>query len=511
MLLLAALGCAPRAEQGSSTSSESSGTTTTSSTTSAVTSDTSSSSTTSSSSDTSSSSSSSTTASEESTTGEPLRGTLSLIGHHDLAARGMNAALAIVGDHVYVGSRIDGVPHPDTGIMIVDVADPTTPVLVGQIGPALLGMTTRELRAIPEQNLLLVLSFACSDVLHGCTRDYDQFPATGGAAEPANITIYDVADPSAPIVVGRYDWPYSPVDGPHELYLWRDPNDAARVLLFVSVPYQSGLQVLDVSDPSAITVVTTWDPFVEGGIVDDATMPQDSLVHSVGVSDDGNIAFLSLQGSGLALADTSEIAAGLASPTITLLHAPDARIDYAPPQHPGTHSAVEIPGRQLALVTDEIYPKPYSFGCPWGWARLVDYADASAPAIVGEYQLVENDWAVCEGLDRDNVVITAHNATVTEHLAVVSWYGGGLHVIDTSDPTDPRALAIATPEPLASVLVEDPVLFGSPVLTWSTPIVANGRIHVVDIRNGLYIYEYTGPFDDELSTLAFAEGNSNLD
>ena len=33
---------------------------------------------------------------------------------------------------------------------------------------------------------------------------------------------------------------------------------------------------------------------------------------------------------------------------------------------------------------------------------------------------------------------------------------------------------------------------------------------MIDIRNGLYILKYRGPFEDEVSSIDFIEGNSNL-
>jgi hypothetical protein len=45
---------------------------------------------------------------------------------------------------------------------------------------------------------------------------------------------------------------------------------------------------------------------------------------------------------------------------------------------------------------------------------------------------------------------------------------------------------------------------------WSFPIIRNGLIYAVDIRNGLYVLRYTGPHADEISSIDFLEGNSNL-
>jgi hypothetical protein len=45
---------------------------------------------------------------------------------------------------------------------------------------------------------------------------------------------------------------------------------------------------------------------------------------------------------------------------------------------------------------------------------------------------------------------------------------------------------------------------------WSYPIIRDGLVYVVDIRNGLYVLRYDGPRADEVSQTRFLEGNSTL-
>ena len=65
-------------------------------------------------------------------------------------------------------------------------------------------------------------------------------------------------------------------------------------------------------------------------------------------------------------------------------------------------------------------------------------------------------------------------------------------------------------EPLSHVDTEDPGLSGNPVEMWSYPVIQDGLIYVVDVRNGLYVVRYHGRWSDQVGSRHFLEGNSNL-
>jgi hypothetical protein len=174
----------------------------------------------------------------------------------------------------------------------------------------------------------------------------------------------------------------------------------------------------------------------------------------------------------------------------------------------GPHSAVPVPGRDLLVMTEEVYPPPYGAGCPWGHVRLVDTSDLAWPVLAGEYRIVENELGCA--VDAPNVAYTAHNATATRDVALVTWYAGGLHAIDISDPANPVQLAELRPDPLPAVAVEDPGLGGSSIHMWSYPVIQDGLIYVIDSRNGFYVLRYHGRFAEQIAQTRFREGNSNL-
>lgn len=400
----------------------------------------------------------------------------------------MWSAIAMIDNYAYVGSRNDA-----KGIQIVDLTDPSAPVIVGEVGPpteGIAGMSSRELRIVPSRNLLIVLNLRCSPDLHGC----------GGPGEGENLRFFDITDRRAPVLLSTYavHGTLQRSRSPHEFFVW---TDETKVLVYLTAPPSSpSLEVIDATDPANPTLVTAWDPGMAGLVKHPGG---DDILHSISISDDGTRAYLSHQQSGLLVADVSAL------PDITLVTPPDKALTWPPALTMGPHSAVPLKGRDVLVVTEEIYPMPFGTGCPWGHLHVVDMADPTTLVHVGEFALPENDPAYCN-TPRPNITYTAHNVTTTEDLALVTWYAGGLQAIDLTDPAQPTQLAEFRPEPLASVAVEDPALGGAPIEMWSYPIVKDGLIYVIDARNGLYVLSYHGHLAEQLRHLTFREGNSNL-
>src|SRR6266498_1116187 len=441
-----------------------------------------------------------------------------LVGHDSLFGRGMNAGLTVFDHYVYVGNRTDGsdvcgvgdpragvtpCPHPHPGILIVDVADPAHPSVVGEIGPPYagqVGITTRELRVWPQQKLLAVMTFRCSSQIHAC-------PPGNDVTFPFDLKFFDLTDPIHPRFLSSYI-PTSkaglPVK-PHEMYLWADPNDPDRALLWLSTPSAS---------------------------VPPAHYAFDLALHPMAPTADATTTYLAHLRGGMGVLDTSEVVADTDDHFISLNDKLLTPIDDfvrwgAGNQCAGhtmvgcseSHSAVPVPGRPFELSTDEVYGTftVGSFGWPWGWARLINVAQPKRPHLVGEYKIFQNTQPF-QGSPGDDPATeqftsySSHNPTLTRDLALIAWHSGGLQAIDIADPGRPAQGGWFSPTPLATVANEDPALSAGPnkVVMWSYPIVKDGLVYVIDIRNGLYILRYTGPQAREVAGVGFLEGNSNL-
>jgi hypothetical protein len=484
-----------------------------------------------------------------------------LVGHNPLFGRGMNSAPAVFDHFVYVGNRSDGsnscgdsdpgpgvtpvltptnpdgtCTHVHPGILVVDVANPASPTVVGEFGNefvtgANVGQTSRELRVWPGQKLLMVMYFRCSRVIHVCPQTAQRF----------SIRFFDLgANPVNPPLLATY----APSFLPHEMYLWIDPKDPGRALLWLSTPTGSvnpntaNLIITDISKARqgifSEIARGNWNQFfTDPSAANPANYDFDLALHSMAPSFDGKRTYLAYLRGGFGILDTSKVADNKI-PAGTVENLNDDLLTPVPFPTWGTgphcdghtaagcaesHSAVPFPGRPFALTIDEVYGTftADSFGWPWGWARTWNVAQPRRPHMLGEYKIFQNTEAF-HGSPGDDAATeqftsySSHNPTLTRNLVLDSWHSGGEQAIDVSDPGSPVQAGWFSPTPLASVALEDPALSRGPnkVVIWSYPIIRDGLIYVVDVRNGLYVLRYTGPHADEVTGTTFLEGNSNL-
>lgn len=445
------------------------------------------------------------------------RGAFRQVGHDALLNRGMNAAIAVHEDYAYIGSRTDGGHgQPHGGIMVVDISRPSRPRLVGEAIDPHAGESTRELRVWRSKDLLIDLNTNCGvgPALHHCT-----------TSSISNIRFYDISGRNAkrPRPLSRFD-----VDT-HEFYLWVDPEDRDRALIFAgnagnvcttrggspSCPFS----VWDISDvPDGGQPTTLYSglyPYQRFPAQPEPAQKPTGGLHSLTVSNDGSRAYYALLSGGFAVVDVSEFAAGAPNA------APRAITDNASRPvwpGPGAHSAAKLWGRDWAWVSDEVYGSATGpgHGCPWGWTRMVDLSDPVAPTVEGEYREPENDPDTCRDFNPPRTSYSAHNPTLTPSIAFSTWHSGGLQAVSVTRPDRPYQLAEFLPRPLREVDLEDPRLSSDPdtgrnekVVMWSYAVIQDGLIYVVDLRNGLYVLEYRGPFAREVRKASYLDGNSN--
>jgi choice-of-anchor B domain-containing protein len=339
------------------------------------------------------------------------------------------------------------IPYPDGTVGDVWVVDETAFVARRHAG----GISILDLDAIQE-----IGRFTAPDLF---TQDVK---AAGGVAYVSNetdlypfaVTLLDVSDPTAPVVLGGV--PTAAVGVAHNL--WIDGG-----LLALASQATRAIHLYDVSDPAAPAALA--DLHATDAVAHDVHVRDDRLYGSYMALSDGQVAELTLA----TIADP-------ANPVVT------SRAGY-----PGAHlthsSWLAADGRTL-YVADEIVNAPI---------RIFDVSDPAAPELLGTYQ--------------PRLGTIPHNFQVRDgRFAYLAHYKHGMEVVDVSDPTRPRLVGFwdthpgqaADVDPHGSLSVsrdlsaahekEGQLYEGA----WGVHWTDDGRIVVSDMNRGVFLFRYTG-------------------
>ncbi len=369
-----------------------------------------------------------------------------LVGHNDILNRLQNGNLGWVDDCAYVAAYYGTITAPDTaGLAVLDVANPRNPRLV-EILPGVPGTRESQVEGNQESRMVVVMTFPTN------TRRINP-PLGDTPADASRLHIYNVPGDCTNLE-RRGIYNFGSENGQtivtHEARIWRD-----KIYGVVSSTTRPGpsITVVDASDRDHPVLLTTWD------LSDEPGMPE-SGVHDLDLSPDGTRAYLNIRtprpgggrDSGLAVLDTSEVAnwqPGMPRPTIRRI----SRILYwSPPVPGGSHSAqwVKIRGRTYVLVMNE------GGGCPAGWAQIIDVNDELNPITISTFRLEVNRPENCDRTRPDHdgapttgpisilqgVRYSSHYLGVDNpeeaRLAGLTWYSGGLRLVDISDPYSPK-------------------------------------------------------------------------
>jgi hypothetical protein len=152
--------------------------------------------------------------------------------------RGSNGEITVAGDCVYVGSFTGNQPP-----LVVDVADPADPQVVGPVPDAVPGVANG-IEGIRAEGGVLAIAHRSP---HGQT-----FAEVPDGLPTRGMSAWDISeDDRQPELVARYD--HGDLET-HALRLWQDPTDSGRVLAIQTFIDTPDIKVLDLTgcpDPDA--------------------------------------------------------------------------------------------------------------------------------------------------------------------------------------------------------------------------------------------------------------------
>jgi hypothetical protein len=378
------------------------------------------------------------------------------VGAYDPGSPGFNASAVGLDGIAYLGSWGGAGACPSLGVRIIDVHEPTTPALLSTIA-SYSGTTAEHLAAVR----MATPGFTGTVVFAGIQRCL----ASSGAQ--SGLAIWDVSDPRNPSELG-----FLPIGrgvrGVHEFTV-RQRGD--RWFAYLAVPNseptsgRGDLRIVDVTDPRQPVEVADWGAHRDAGLAVGTgsqcapacrgAAPQ-AFLHSVALSANGRIAYLSYWDQGLIVLDVSEPAT-----PVWLGHFSEPLAAEG-----NTHSVSLAHGGQLALVGDE------TGGPPWGRLRLVDVQDPANPVQVGVFD-TENSAAGTPG--HETYAYSLHNPLADDrdpNRAYMAWYADGVRVLDVTDASQPVEVGSWLP-PL------DPMV-------WNVAFLGD-LLLVGDVNNGLFV------------------------
>ncbi|MFQ5693798.1 MAG: LVIVD repeat-containing protein [Nitrospinota bacterium] len=362
------------------------------------------------------------------------------VGRTDVPGGGQ---VTVVDGRAYIGHM--RAPH---GTTILDVSDPKNIRTLSHIEiPE--GIHTHKVRA--RDGLMLT--------------NVEQSPKGSGAQ--GGLKIYDVSDPARP----------------RELAFFRAANTGVHRFDFDGryaylSPEMEGYRgnivlILDLRDPERPEEAGRWwlpGQWVAGGETPDWEGTRHKCHHPLRL---GDRLYTSYWHGGFVILDIAD----LSRPRMV------SRLDWSPPYPCPTHTALPIPheiqGRRFLAVTDEDIADRLA-ARPNGWFWMVDITDETNPIPV-------STWSVPQDHDfNPDEWFGAHQPqeqVYENNLLCVTWFAGGLRVLDVSDPYRPEEVGYFIPEPgKGQTLVQSNDVF----------VGGDGLIYLLDRFDGLDILEFTG-------------------
>lgn len=394
-----------------------------------------------------------------------------LVSYHDLEGKpGFKLALQVVADRwfLYVTR------FWEVGTTILEVTDPATPVVVGEIpGPDDPNVATWQVQVADD---LLV---------HGIQHRPPPWGGDPSQATDEGIHIWNVSDPTSPSFVSAYRFG---AGGTHRnLY-----TGGRYVHATASFPGMDGYAyaILDIEDPQHPREVGRWfmpEQFTAGG----ATSERNPSLHGPAWVV-GDRAYLPYGGGGLVLLDISDPA----SPQMV------TRLDFgaAFSSRVALHTVVPLPERGIAVVNSEAIAEMTEE--PYNYAGIVSISDETELRLISLLPPpVPDPSAPYPNFNRRGGRFGPHNQhhPHREHahllhddqIVYLTWFNAGLRVYDISDPYLPREIGHFLPD---DPLERRGLLPKTALVTQSEDVLVDSRgyAYLTDKNHGLHVVRFTG-------------------
>ena len=336
---------------------------------------------------------------------------LTLLSICGMAGKGRNEQLISHKDHLYAGNR-----EPGVGTIIVDVSNPRSPRVCGSL-PGYRDTVSPKVQIADD--LLLV--------------NYELPRNKAVEAERLGFGVFDVKDPRNPREIAYYH-----LGGRGVHRAWFSGEERYAFISAIPEGFNSKiLIVFDMNDPAKPREVMRWwlpGQWHGGGETPDWPDTLRYELHHPIVR--GNRAYMPMWDAGVYILDISDIS----SPKEI------SHIRWAPKTGGRSHTALPLPGRNLLIAIEECHTTPDK-ETPKS-IRIIDISDETNMKVISEIYSPKENPHRSERVGPHNLHESRRpNSFISETLIFATFFCGGLHVYDISDPCSPRETDSFVPEP----------------------------------------------------------------
>jgi len=292
-----------------------------------------------------------------------------------------------------------GVVDAEAGVNVLDMTDPTAPVLTANLRTPAMLQTHESLVLSSERGILA----AVGGTLATSAGVIDIYDISGDCRTPQLLSVSPMG------VVG------------HESGLSPDGNT-----FWSASPSTKTLIAVDISDP--LLPIPLWQGDYDS--------------HGLSISADGNRAYIAGTGTGLIILDTSQIQARVADPVVVEV----ARLDWATRSIPQNAVPFTVDGHPYVMEIDE-----FGTQSKVGAARIIDIGDETNPTIISDLRLEVHDTknfaAQASDPNEGNPIVgyAGHYCNVPTRvdptIVACSMILSGLRVFDITDLHNPVEVA----------------------------------------------------------------------
>ena len=241
------------------------------------------------------------------------------------------------------------------------------------------------------------------------------------------------------------------------------------------------LCIVDLNDVAKPEIVSRWWlPGMHRAGGETPTAPQGkryALHHMIVAGDRGYAAW---RDGGLTIHDVSDAA----NPRLL------SHINWSPPYPGGTHTALPLPGRKLAIVADESNADFCAKGLFYTWVVDVRADDNPVP-IATLPTPTEMDFCAMGNFGPHNLHENRPGTFVSEETIFATYHNAGVRVFDVRDQYHPEEIASWIP-PVPQRMLDPRPNVARNALTCDCLVTRDGLIYATDWNAGLHVLQFGG-------------------